>query len=547
MGADPLIGKVLHDTHEVVRLIGKGGMGTVYEAVHTRLRQKRFAVKVLHARMMEDERIFTRFQREAEIATKVGHPNIVDVLDFYETDDGQPCMVMEYLEGRDLEARIKKQGRLPLEQVIPIVEQVGSALQAVHDLGVMHRDMKPANIFLRDSPDGSVQVKVLDFGISKIKDSTTKLTGDHSLLGTPHYMSPEQAEGLVKEVDHHTDIFAVGTICYQMLCGVLPFDGTTMMGVIRAICDRPHPPITQHLPDIGEEVNRILNCALAKKKEDRYQRVEDFARDLVAALSREDDLCPGADVEGDVLDKTALETGDTVNQTSAHEATLLQPGIPQFTQPGPSGGSGGLINTTLNRSVGERLGGSRSGGSPRRSILLVMAVGALVSLFAAGGIFLALRSPDPPPLKSVSRAPDQALSVAVATPDSSPVADLQGLPGPASSAIPTTRGEQQEAAAKAASVRITLRLTPPNALVYLDGQLQQQNPLVLKRSPKERRLRVTAPGHVPAERTVRADTDQTLQFVLTAAPRAKVKAKPKRKPKPKPKIQPQPKPAFDDF
>ena len=108
MGADPLIGKVLHDTHEVVRLIGKGGMGTVYEAVHTRLRQKRFAVKVLHARMMEDERIFTRFQREAEIATKVGHPNIVDVLDFYETDDGQPCMVMEYLEGRDLEARIKK-------------------------------------------------------------------------------------------------------------------------------------------------------------------------------------------------------------------------------------------------------------------------------------------------------------------------------------------------------------------------------------------------------------------------------------------------------
>ena len=247
MGSDPLIGKVLHDTHEVVRLIGQGGMGAVYEAVHKRLRKQKFAVKVLHQKMVEDEKIFTRFQREAEIATEVGHANIISVVDFYETDDGQPCKVMEYLEGEDLGVQIKKMGKLKPHEVVELVVQVGGALQAVHDKGVVHRDLKPANIFLVKRPNGKEKVKVLDFGISKIRDSGT-LTGDQAVLGPPHYMSPEQGEGVTRDVDHRTDIFALGTIFYQVLCGKVPFNAPTMRGVIRAICDKRHKSVTVCIP-----------------------------------------------------------------------------------------------------------------------------------------------------------------------------------------------------------------------------------------------------------------------------------------------------------
>jgi len=166
---------------------------------------------------------------------------------------------------------------------------VGGALQAVHDKGVTHRDLKPANIFMVDQPDGTMKVKVLDFGISKIRDSGT-LTGDAAILGTPHYMSPEQGEGAVKDVDHRTDIFALGTVCYQMLTGKVPFDAPAMLGVIRAICDKPHKPATVHVPGLNEQVDAVLNRALAKKREDRFQRVDDFVQDLKKALTGSDDM-----------------------------------------------------------------------------------------------------------------------------------------------------------------------------------------------------------------------------------------------------------------
>ncbi len=317
MSTDPLIGQVLHDTHEIVRLIGKGGMGAVYEAVHLRLRKQRFAIKVLHQRMVEDRKMFVRFQREAEIATEVGHPNIISVVDFYHTVEGLPCIVMEYLEGEDLLVRLKRQSRLAPGEVAALMEQVGSALQAVHDKGVVHRDMKPANIFLVDGLKGETLVKVLDFGISKIRDSNTLLTGDQAVLGTPHYMSPEQGEGQVRDVDHRTDIFAMGTMCYRMLSGKLPFDGATMLGVARAICDRPHEPVTIHVPGLGEQVDEVLGRALSKKKEDRYQRAEDFARDLKSALG----AARASSESGEVSPKNTLqETAKQQAATSGGEA-----------------------------------------------------------------------------------------------------------------------------------------------------------------------------------------------------------------------------------
>jgi len=284
---DPLIGKVLHDTHEVLRLIGKGGMGSVYEARHIHL-NKSFAVKVLDPRFAENDTVFARFKREALIASSIGHPAIVQVSDFYLHEDGRPCMVMEYLEGQDLGEVLKERKSLPPEEVVEIVEQVAGALQAVHDQDIVHRDMKPGNIFLVKTTDSTIQAKVLDFGISKIKnpeDGVETLTAAATILGTPHFMSPEQALGEVGDVDWRTDIFALGTICYYALCGKLPFNAPSLHGVLVKIQTMEPPPITGFATGLTGKAHLALQKAMAKEKTDRYDRVEQFAVDLKAGLA----------------------------------------------------------------------------------------------------------------------------------------------------------------------------------------------------------------------------------------------------------------------
>jgi len=287
MSDDPLIGKVLHDTHEVLRLIGKGGMGSVYEARHIHL-NKSFAVKVLDPRFAENDTVFARFKREALIASSIGHPAIVQVSDFYLHEDGRPCMVMEYMEGQDLGEVLKERKSLPPEEVVEIVEQVAGALQAVHDQDIVHRDMKPGNIFLVKTTDGTTQAKVLDFGISKIKnpeDGVDTLTAAATILGTPHFMSPEQALGEVGDVDWRTDIFALGTICYYALCGKLPFNAPSLHGVLVKIQTMEPPPITGLATGLTGKAHLALQKAMAKEKTDRYDRVEEFAADLKAGLA----------------------------------------------------------------------------------------------------------------------------------------------------------------------------------------------------------------------------------------------------------------------
>ena len=302
MASDALVGQILHDTHEVIRLIGKGGMGSVYEARHLRLKKHRLAIKVLHHDMVGNEQLFARFRREAELANELGHPNIVQVVDFYETDGGQPCIVMEYLEGEDLGELLVREGKVEPAWAMKIIAGVGAALSAVHARAVVHRDLKPANVFLARTPDGGELAKVLDFGISKIlvsDDPVTQLTGDQAVLGTPHYMAPEQAEGLVHEVDHRTDIFALGILAYLILSGKLPFMGPSAVVVMRAICDKPHPSITDHAGHLSEATARVLDRALAKDKAHRYQRVDDFVEELSRALTGAEDAAGDTPDEAD--------------------------------------------------------------------------------------------------------------------------------------------------------------------------------------------------------------------------------------------------------
>src|SRR5262249_22617980 len=173
---------------------------------------KRFAVKVLLGQLQDSEG-YARFKREAEIASRIGHPNIVEVLDFNTLASGTPYLVMEFLEGESLAKRIKTRGALPLEEILGLARQMGSALNAAHKNDVVHRDLKPDNIFLCPSDSGGVvgdRVKILDFGISKIRNTQTVLTQESTLMGTPQYMSPEQASGKNSLVDQRTDVFALG-------------------------------------------------------------------------------------------------------------------------------------------------------------------------------------------------------------------------------------------------------------------------------------------------------------------------------------------------
>jgi serine/threonine-protein kinase len=262
-------------------------MGAVFLARHRRLPGRQVAVKVLHHGVSQNPELYARFRREAEIASQLGHPNIVEVLDFDTLPDGTPFLVMEQLRGESLEQRLER-GRLPLAQALAIIRQMGSALQAAHRAGVVHRDLKPANVFLvpTDSEGGGGErVKLLDFGISKMLDSQTLQTQDAVLIGTPQYMAPEQALGKNSEVDARTDLFALGCILYEMLAGAPPFagEGGSIVQVVFRIVHTQPEPLANLCPDLPWHVVSAVERALAKSPADRYPDIGSFITELTGS------------------------------------------------------------------------------------------------------------------------------------------------------------------------------------------------------------------------------------------------------------------------
>ena len=276
------VGAVVAETYKLEALIGRGGMGEVYAASHLRLPGKHVAIKFLHPEVSDPE-ILARFRREAEIASRLGHPNIVTVLDFNSLPDGTPYLVLEYLVGETL-ADALQHGPFSLERTCAIARQVGSALAAAHRAGVVHRDLKPQNIFLVPAEiDGRLgeNAKVLDFGISKIRGSQTVKTQDSALLGTPQYMAPEQAMGQHDSVDGRTDIFALGAILYEMLTGHSAFAGASIPEVVFKVVYESPPPLAERAPGLPPSVVAAVERAMAKKADDRFATTGE----LVTALT----------------------------------------------------------------------------------------------------------------------------------------------------------------------------------------------------------------------------------------------------------------------
>ncbi|RKH79209.1 serine/threonine protein kinase [Corallococcus sp. AB032C] len=276
------IDSVLRNTYKVVSVLGRGGMGSVFLAQHLRLPGKQVAVKVLRVGDHVGPDLHVRFRREAEIASRLGHPNIVEVLDFDTLEDGSPFLVLEYLRGESLADRLRR-GRLTLEEVFSFTRQMGSALQTAHRAGVVHRDLKPANIFLVPTDSGGVvgeRVKLLDFGISKVMSSETLQTQEAVLIGTPQYMSPEQAQGQNSRIDARTDLFALGGIVFEMISGMTPFGGGSLVQIIYRVVHEPPVSLANLMPDLPPNVARAVARALEKNPDHRHQDVASFIAEL---------------------------------------------------------------------------------------------------------------------------------------------------------------------------------------------------------------------------------------------------------------------------
>jgi serine/threonine-protein kinase len=277
---DELVGQTLAGSYTIVRVLGEGGMGRVYEARHTRIPGKRFAIKMLHPEYARQPEVLTRFQREAEAAANIHSPHVVDVYDVDRTPDGRAFLVAEYLDGQEFANYLDDVGRMPAGAAVKIVRQICKALQAAHDKGVVHRDMKPENVFLTGSAD-QPHAKVIDFGISKVGDKPgTALTKTGMIMGTPSYMAPEQARG--ERVDHRADIYAVGAILYCALTGKRPFDrGDPTATLTAVLTEDPERPRTLE-PTIPEPLEMIVQKAMSKRPQDRYQTMAELDAELAA-------------------------------------------------------------------------------------------------------------------------------------------------------------------------------------------------------------------------------------------------------------------------
>ncbi len=374
---DELVGKTIQQSYTIVRVLGEGGMGRVYEARHTRITGKRFAIKMLHPEYARQTEVLTRFQREAEAAASIQSPNVVDVYDVDRTEDGRPFMVAELLNGQDFSALLDEKGKLPVGPTVHIVRQVCRALIAAHERGVVHRDMKPENVFLTGDLTRPL-AKVIDFGISKVGDppdgggKRTALTKTGMVMGTPSYMAPEQARG--ERVDHRADIYAVGAILYTALTGRRPFDRddptATLAALLMSVPERPRTIE----PSIPESLELVIQKAMARDPADRYASMAELDHDLIPWDNEVTALAPAGPSS---MSRPSVASMDA----KSREAAMARPMIVLFTALTLVWGAGSL--TALIAAI-VRL--SRGGGATAN-------LSGAEAVFLIVGLMLALATP----------------------------------------------------------------------------------------------------------------------------------------------------------
>jgi serine/threonine-protein kinase len=432
--------------YQVVRLVGEGGFGEVYEAWNQFL-QRRAAIKVLHTGMLGDSELVRRFLNEARAASAIRHPNIIEVFDAGVTPEGEPYILMEFLEGDSLQRLLLQQGRMPVPMVQEIARQAGSALSAAHAAGIVHRDLKPENIFLMPDPATPLgfRVKVLDFGIAKVRlggawGSTMK-TQVGQVMGSPAYMSPEQCRDS-SDVDHRSDIYSLAVIVYEMLAGMPLFasSSTTAMLVLQITANPV--PLRSVVPDVDEYIEQAVMRALSKEREERYDSVDYFVGALLGTYPAFTAMGSAAFAGKGSASPTGTAAYSAVNHGKqqmlspvAASARAIGAGLPSETVPTPSPSI-----TTLSRATGESESAPedssidaewesvRSKRWPIFAVVGAAAVGlALFLVFRPGG--------SPAPVAAARPAVAENAAVAVPSPAASAVVHVRISSSPAGATV----------------------------------------------------------------------------------------------------------------
>jgi serine/threonine-protein kinase len=445
-------------------------MGEVYEATHSRL-SGRYAIKVLLRELASQPDAFARFRREAEITSALRHPNIVQVIDSNVMEDDSPYLVMEFLDGVDLATRLEK-GPLPLSTVLPLVKQIASGLGAAHRRGIVHRDLKPQNIFLVpvEGEDGEEFAKILDFGISKMKSANKSVTRDSVVLGTPQYMSPEQAMGKIDQIDDATDQFALGAITYEMISGRQAFAGEDALAVMYQVVNGSPAPLMGASAGRGvAAIEAVLRRALAKTKSDRYASVTDFARALTVAAAGAEAVA-SKPYDRFLTPAPTIAFGHLPAPTPvppASEAPATEERPPSFSSPSPVQGAphepAPRTPTTFRSAVGEL------SPPPHRRTRAILAVAGGGLTLVAGIAVLALvgRSQWKPPAATPLSGSRPSISAPAQLPMAPAAPAAVSVPAPTAeaAAVPTPAEGPPPEEASAAAAAETPAVVPPEQVV----------------------------------------------------------------------------------
>jgi serine/threonine protein kinase len=525
---DRFIGKLVSDRYRVLRKIGEGGMGVVYEALHETI-EKKIALKVLHARYSASQVVVSRFKQEAISASRIKHQNVIDVFDFGQLGDGSCFIAMEYLEGLDLGAALERRRKFRPEEAIRIAVQMCSALGLGHGRGVIHRDLKPENVFLQRTPEGEELVKIVDFGIAQLrgKDDAVeeeeqvrrrRLTKTGMIFGTPEYMAPEQARGAA--IDQRSDIYSTGVILYELLTGAVPFLGESFLEVLNQHVQSAVPPFSRVNPegDVSEELEKAVMRALEKDPDYRYPTMKDFATALLRtpegrraerpaiAAPEEDDERREVLIENSRYPK-AQSGGSTAMFGSAGEPSEPPPPMTAAQEEEDAAPPAKKSKTGLVVS------------------LLVLLLGATV----AGYVFVVKKRAPPAP-EVAARAPEVPASRT-----ESPVVEAPPEPAPRDTSPPSepTPPEPTPSPPKMALLKITSE--PLGAVIKKDGfQVCDSTPCEVSVDLGEAATFTAEKGTASGEAKVLAQRDQEVMIRLRAAPKSVPRPRPEGAPTPTP-------------
>ncbi len=468
--AQALIGKVLDGRYRIDAVLGAGGMGMVFKGMQTSV-QRPIAVKTLHPELAMATQFFERFRREAEIASRLHHPNIITIFDFGRDTDGLCYYVMEYLEGVSLKQRVKGQGPMTLREATSVIEQAAQGLGHAHKQGVIHRDIKPHNIMLA-AVDGAEYVKVLDFGLVKAMESEEEehLTSTGQVLGTPQYMPPEQAGG--DTVDHRSDLYSLTGTLFYCLTGHSPFGANSVRKALQAAITQSVPPVSTYR--LGAPVPKSIDALIAKglkaEQDERFQSTDEFVEALGEALAG--------------LSDAELDAVPTYVTDGGKESG--------------SGSSAGRPATKAVSAVSRAKGASSrvevSAPAKSPAATIVVAALAVLGLVAGAVAWKATRSdpaPEQPPPLRVEARPVDAPAVHEARPEPAP------------------------------PLKITLQTLPAGAEVLEGDAVIGRTPLPLEWTKGSQRTFVfRLAGYRDLEKSLKPESDQQLEFPLDAVPKA---------------------------